>query len=176
MKFFLLAVVGATSLSGCSNSNTKVSKDVLMHNDFESLAGWVPDAVTRKQEQAHSGHYSIKADQTHPYSLTYYSLLGQLSPTRISGVRVDAWAYMSSKDINASLRVGVNDVVGGKMVMGDGIDYNNEVQVPAKWVKISKDFAFPPTVNYSSQLVIYLWGPGGNGTAYIDDIQLTALH
>jgi hypothetical protein len=147
-----------------------------MHNDFESLAGWVPDAPTLTQEQAHSGHYSIKADQAHQYGLTYYSLLGHLSPVRIRGVRVEAWAYMGEGATDASLRVGVNDVAGGKMVIGDGIDYKDQVRVPAKWVKISKEITFPPNANYSSQLVIYLWNPGGSGTAYVDDMQLTALH
>ncbi|TDN36584.1 hypothetical protein A8B98_07780 [Hymenobacter sp. UV11] len=151
-------------------------KDLLMHNDFETVAGWVADPATLTQEQAHSGRYSLKVDKDHQYSLTYYSLLGQLSPTRIRGVRVDAWAYEPNKDNSVQLRIGLNDAAGGKLMMGDGIAYNVQVGEPNKWVKISKEIVFPPNVNYSSQLVMYLWNAGGAGAGYLDDVQLTALH
>ena len=145
MKYFLFALAGATSLSACSGNNSAAEpdKDLLMHNDFETVAGWVADPTTLTQEQAHSGRYSLKVDKDHQYSLTYYSLLGQLSPTRIRGVRVDAWAYKPDKDTNVQLRIGLNDAAGGKLMMGDGIAYNNQVGEPSKWVKISKEHYLP---------------------------------
>ena len=177
MKYFLLALAGAASLSACTSkdSSAEPDKDSLMHNDFEMVAGWVTDPTTLTQEQAHSGHYSLKVDKDHAYSLTYYSLLGQLSPTRIRGVRVDAWAYEPDKDNSVQLRVGINDTAGGKVIMGDGIAYNDQVSEPGKWVKISKEITFPANATYNSQLVMYLWNGSGTGAGYLDDVRLTAL-
>lgn len=177
MKHFLLVLAGAASLSACSGKNSlaEPDKDLLMHNDFETVAGWVADPATLTQEKAHSGRYSLKVDKDHPYSLTYYSLLGQLSPTRIRGVRVDAWAYKPDRDNSVQLRLGLNEAAGGKLMMGDGIAYTDQVKEPGKWVKISKEITFPPNATYSSQLVMYLWNEGGAGAGYLDDVQLTAL-
>lgn len=177
MKYVLLALVGAASLTACSNDNSTATpaKDVVMHNDFESMVGWVPDATALTQEQAHSGHYSLKVDKDHEYSLGYNQLLGQLSPTRIRGVRIDAWAYTSEKDPVAQLRVALNSTIGGPTIASDGIGFNTEVKSYGKWVKVSKEFIFPPNVNYTTQLVMYLWSAGGPHRAYIDDVQLTAL-
>lgn len=177
MKQLLFALVGAVSLSACSsdNSSATLGKDVLMHNDFESMVGWIPDPVALTRDKAHSGNYSIKVDQDHEYSMGYNYLLGQLSATRIRGVRLDAWAYAPDKNMNAQLRLALNDAVGGKPIMVDGIAYSEQVKDPNKWVKISKEFIFPPNANYSNQLVVYLWRGGGSGRAYVDDVQLTAL-
>lgn len=186
MNYFLLVLASAATLSACSGDATdklaKLDQDTLLHNDFESIVGWVPDATTISKEQAHSGSFSLKVDPAHPYSLTYYSLLGQLSPSRIRGVRVDAWAYTPAPSASANVRlsIGLNDAPGGKLLMGEGIAYGTQVRDAGKWVKISKEVIFPPGVNYSSQLVIYLWNGGspgvGSGPAYLDDLQLTALH
>jgi hypothetical protein len=177
MKYVLLALAAATSLSGCSGDNSTATsdKDVLMHNDFESMVGWIPDAVALTQEKAHSGRYSLKVDKEHEYSLGYNQLLGQLSPTRLRGVRIDAWAYAPEKDPTAQLRVALNGTVGGQAIAGEGVEFGSQVKDYGKWVKVSKEFIFPPNANYTSQLVVYLWSGGGPRRAYVDDVQLTAL-
>lgn len=181
MKYALLIGLAAASLSACSaDTATGPDPDVLMRNDFESTVGWVPDASAPSAEQAHSGRYSLKVDAEHPYSLTYYSLLGKLSPSRFRGFHLEAWAYTPDPAASASvgLRVGVNDAPGGNLLMSDGIGYGEYVKEAGKWTKISKDILLDPKANYSSQLVIYLYGGGtgpGAGPAYLDDIQLTAL-
>ncbi|MDO7884703.1 carbohydrate binding domain-containing protein [Hymenobacter cheonanensis] len=182
MNYLLLALLGATALSACSRDAAEFpAPNALMHNDFESAAGWVADATSLSTEQAHSGKVSLKVDPTHPYSLTYYSLLGQLSEGHIRGVRVEAWAYAPSHAASANVRlsIGLNDAPGGQLMLGDGIPFSTAVTEDGKWVKVSKDFIFPPKANYSSQLVMYLWNGGGTGNgagpAYLDDIQLTAI-
>lgn len=182
MNYRLLALAGAAALTACSRDNAKFpAQDALMHNDFESAAGWVADATSLSTEQAHSGKVSLKVDGAHPYSLTYYSLLGQLSEVHIRGVHVEAWAYAPNHaaSANARLSIGLNNAPGGQMMLGDGIPFSTEVTEDGKWVKVSKDFIFPPKANYSWQLVIYLWNGGatapGTGAAYLDDIQLTAI-
>jgi hypothetical protein len=182
MNYLLLALASAAALSGCSRDTPAFpAKDAVMHNDFESTAGWVADATSLSTEQAHSGRFSLKVDPTHPYSLTYYSLLGQLSEVHIRGVRIEAWAYAPSHTASANVRlsIGLNDAPGGKLLLGDGISFGSQVTEDGKWVKVSKDFIFPPKANYSSQLVMYLWNGGnagpGAGPAYLDDIQLTNI-
>ncbi|MGI4735114.1 MAG: hypothetical protein ACRYG7_08045 [Janthinobacterium lividum] len=177
MKHLLLALAGAASLTACSSDNptAALGKDVLMHNDFESMVGWIPDPVALTQEKAHSGQYSIKVDQEHEYSLGYNYLLGQLSPTRIRGVRVEAWVYAPDHNPSAQIRVALNNAVGGATIMNDGIEFGAQVKDFGKWVKVSKEISFPPTANYTSQLVIYLWRGGSSSKAFMDDIQLTAL-
>lgn len=182
MKYALLTALAAAGLSACSGESTAVGpdQDVLMRNDFESTVGWVPDASAPSAEQAHSGRYSLKVDAAHPYSLTYYSLLGKLSASRIRGLRVEAWAYTPDPAAsgNVGLRVGINDAPGGNLLMSDGITYGEQVKEAGKWTKVSKEIILGPKVNYSSQLVIYLWSGGtgpGAGPAYADDITVTAL-
>jgi hypothetical protein len=177
MKYILLALFGAASLTACSSENSTATsnKDVLMHNDFESMVGWVPDPTALTQDEAHSGHYSLKVDEQQEYSLNYKNLLGYLSPTRIRGVRVEAWVYASTQNPSAQIRVALNEAAGGTTIMNDGIGFASQVKDSNKWVKVSKEVLFPSTANYTSQLVIYLWRGDGSSKAYIDDIQLTAL-
>lgn len=182
MNYLLLALLGAATLSGCTGDKSGFpAKNALMHNDFESAAGWVADASSLSTEQAHSGKTSLKVDAAHPYSLTYYSLLGHLSETHIRGVHVEAWAYAPSHTASANVRlsIGLNNAPGGQMMLGEGIPFSSEVTEDGKWVKVSKDLIFPPKANYSWQLVMYLWNGGGTdpgaGPAYLDDIQLTAI-
>lgn len=146
-----------------------------MSADFDSLIGWIPDPSTVTQEKAHSGRYSLKVEPGHDFSLTYSAVLGQLSSTRIRGVKVDAWAYMPNKDAAAMLTFVVKDVAGGKDILNDYLKLPEQVKEYGKWVKVSKEITLPPATNYSSQIVVYLWRAGATGPAYIDDIQLTAL-
>lgn len=177
MKYLLLVLTTAIGLSACSGDNAASApdKDVLMRNDFEELVGWIPDPVALTQEKAHSGRYSLKVDPAHEYSMGYNYLLGQLSPTRIQGIKVEAWAYAPEKDPTAQIRVAINNVAGGTPIMSEGIDFSSQVKEYGKWVKVSKEFVFPPSANYTSQLVVYLWR-GSGGKAFIDDVQLTAIH
>ena len=177
MKHFALACLGAASLTACSGDNTSTAPDkgVLMQNDFENLAGWIPDAANLSKEKAHSGQYSIKVDKDNEYSITYRNLLGQLSPSRIRGVRVDAWAFTPEKNTPALLKISLNKTAGGEPAMTESIDLASQVKEPGKWEKVSKEIVFPANTNYSSQLVVYLWRADGGSTAYIDDVVLTAL-
>lgn len=172
--FFALPLL---ALAACGKDNsTAENPDVLMTADFDSLVGWIPDASTVTKEKAHSGAYSIKVDPSHEYSLTYTNSLGQLSSSRIRGVKLDAWAFMPNKDATAKLGFLVKDATDGKVALGEGIELKDQVKEYGKWVKISKEINFPASANYSSQIVIFLWKAGSTGPAYVDDIQLTALH
>jgi hypothetical protein len=174
MKTILL-VISLAALTACSHDNETDNKDLLMHTDFDSLVGWVPEAPSLSKGQAHSGHYSLKVDKGLEFSLGYSAVLGQMSSTRLRGVHMEAWAFLPTKDSKARLGFIVKDAVGGKDLLGDGLDLQDQVKDPGKWTKISKDFTFPATASYTSQLLMFMWGPGANGPIYLDDLQLTAL-
>jgi hypothetical protein len=170
----LLALGGAASLTACSGSTADPASGeaVLMHNDFEALGEWIPDSTTLSQTRAHSGHRSLTVGPKREYSLTYRQLLGNLSPTYIRGVRVSAWVYTPGKNVTAELRVALNDAAGGALAM------DKVIKLPAtkgKWLKVSKEVIFPPSITHSYELVIYLWRGSGNETAFLDDLQLTVL-
>lgn len=177
MKYLLLALVSVASLAACSGNKTDTTpaKDVLMQNDFENMAGWVADPTPFTQENAHSGRYSLKVDQDHEYSLGYNYLLGLLSPTRIRGVRVEAWVYMPERNTTAQIRVALNGAAKDETIMNEGIDLSAEVQNTGKWTKVSKEVTFPTQANYTSQLVMYLWRGSNSGKVFMDDVRIIAL-
>ncbi|GAB3239440.1 hypothetical protein GCM10027346_32730 [Hymenobacter seoulensis] len=174
MKTLIYALPLAV-LVACSTDSKRPNPEVVMHNNFDSLVGWVPDASLLTKERAHSGQYSIKVDNGQDYSLTYTAPLGQLSETRLRGTRLEAWVFMTDKDAKARLGFLVKDPENKNVILNDGLDLREQVKESGEWVKISKDFTFPPTVNYTSSLVIFLWGPEIKRPIYLDDIQLTAL-
>lgn len=174
MKTLLLALSLAL-LTACGHNTEPDDKELLMYNDFDSLVGWIPEATSISKGQAHSGQYSLKVDKGQEFSLGFSSVLGQLSSTRLRGVRVEAWAYLPKKEDKARLGFIVKDAVGGKELLGDGLDLQEQVRESGKWIKISKEFTLPASASYNSQLLIFVWGPGLNGPVYLDDIQLTAL-
>ena len=163
-------------LAGCNQNTSPVyDKDTVMTSDFDSLAGWVPDPSTLTKEQAHSGSYSLKVDKNHEFSLSYSAILGQLTETRLRGIKMTSWVYMPNKEATAKMGFILKDVTGGKDILSDGIELKDQVKEYSKWVQVSKDINFPASASYSSQIVIFLWRAGATGPAYIDDIQLTAL-
>lgn len=175
MKNILLALPLAALFACGSDDSAKDAKDVMMNADFDSLVGWVPDPSTLTKEKAHSGAYSLKVDPTHEYSLTYSNTLGQLSGTRIRGIKVDAWAYLPSKDAAANLVFVLKDNVGGQDILNEQIGLLSQVKEYGKWVQISKEISFPASANYTSQLGVYLWRASSAVPVYVDDIRVTAL-
>ncbi|RFP66893.1 hypothetical protein D0N36_02075 [Hymenobacter lapidiphilus] len=94
----------ALSLAACSTPSSETAADagVLAHNDFESLAGWLPDDMALTKDQAHSGKYATMVDQNHEFSLTYNTLLGNLSEHKPRGLMVEAWVYLPDDKATAS--------------------------------------------------------------------------
>ena len=146
-----------------------------MSSDIDSLVGWLSDPNAITKGEAHSGQYALRVDQGHEFSPGYTAILGQLSASRIKGVRLDAWAYSPNDHASGQVVITINDMVGGSAISRQTIDYGSAVPAAGKWVKITKEIMFPATINYASQMVIYLWRGSPDTVAYLDDIQLTAL-
>jgi hypothetical protein len=112
-------------------------------------------------------------DQTHEFSPGYTAVLGKLSPTRIRGVKLEAWVYATDKNATGKLEFVVKEG-GGQELLRDQTRLE-EVKEYGKWVPVSKEIIFPAATNYSSQIVIYVSRAGASSPAYVDDIKLTAL-
>jgi hypothetical protein len=170
----LLYTLPLALLLGCGGSNSADNKDVVMKCDFDQLNGWLPDRNALTRDKAHSGAYSIKVEQGRDFSLNYLMQLGQLSNSRIRGVRFDGWVFLTDKNSTANIAFVSKESVEGKDLTTEYLGYDS-VKEYGKWVAVSKEIIFPPNTNFNSALLIYLWRGGATTPAYLDDVQLTAI-
>jgi hypothetical protein len=174
MKSFFLALPLVALMACNKNSASKDSKDLLMSSDIDSLVGWLPNPNALTKGKAHSGHYALGVDDTHEFSPGYSNIMGQLSSTRLRGIRLSAWAYATDKNSKAKLEFVVKSADGTEIFRDQTL--LGEVKDFSKWVKINKEITLPAAATYASQIVIYVSRAEATTPAYIDDIQMTALH
>ncbi len=174
--FLLLGSLVALTATSCGNDATANNQNVLVSSDFDTLAGWLPEAqsATLSRDKAHSGRYALKVDPGHDYSLGYKAMLGQLHETRIKKIKVTAWAFVPTADAKASLvvTVGNPDPANDKPLLWDALELNNASTV-GKWAEVSKVVTIPDKALPISPLGIYLWRTGGGQPVYLDDLRVT---
>jgi hypothetical protein len=170
----ILRVLPLALLAACGGSSSADNKDLLMKCDFDQLNGWLPDRNALTRDKAHSGAYSIKVEPGRDFSLNYLMQLGQLSTSRIRGVRFDGWVFLTDKNSTANIAFVSKESVEGKDLSTIYFGYDS-VKEYGKWVAVSKEIIFPPNTNFNSALLIYLWRGGATTPAYLDDVQLTAI-
>ncbi|MCC3155932.1 hypothetical protein LJ737_01695 [Hymenobacter sp. 15J16-1T3B] len=171
----ILPFLALSVLAACSSDKEAASSDAIMSNDFESVVGWVPDASTISKDHAHSGAYALKVDPSHEFSLTYNTVLGNVTARKPRGVKLEAWAYLNSAQSAGKLGlVVVPPGENAQNVVGDGIELS-EVKDFKKWVKVSKEIVFPASVQSDYILKVFLWRGAASEPVYIDDLKLTAL-
>lgn len=175
--FFALGTLATLSFAGCGGkSDVETDPNLLVNNDFETIAGWLPEgpSATLSREKAHSGHYSIKVDAAHEYSLTYKAALGQLHDTRIKKINISAWTFVPMAGAKASLVVSVGNPTtpNDKPLLWDGLEVGKG-NAFGKWVEISKSFTIPESASPTSVLTLYLWRTSGNQPIYLDDLRVT---
>lgn len=175
MKIFP-SVLALATLAACGNENPApeiLGKDVLMASNIDGLAGWVSDPNALKPGPAHSGKYALRVDADHEFSPGYNVLLGQLSPTRLRGVKLDAWAYATDGSASGKLDF-VLKAADGQELMHEQLRIE-DAKPHGNWVPISKEIIFPPSVNYTTRVVLYMSRADAHTPAYVDDVKLTAL-
>lgn len=169
----LLTVAGSASLlASCSDSTTAATaENVLTHNDFESLEGWVPATPSLTTAKAHSGRYALKVDNGVEYALGYITPLANASPTRLKKLDVSAWTLVTAKGAEAKLVVEVrNPANAAQSVFWDAIDLSKEAKDLNKWVEVKKTFTLPETVEPTHELRIYMWRGGSAVPVFLDDV------
>jgi len=166
----------ALSLASCgSGSDAANDPNTLINNDFETLAGWLPDPqnATLSRDKAHSGRYALKVDAAHDYSLSYRAPLGQLHDTRIKKIKISAWAFVPAGGSTASLVTTVGNPAkpDDKPMLWEALELAKGNAV-GKWVEVSKVIAIPETAAPTHTLGFYLWRTGGNQPVYLDDLRV----
>lgn len=174
MKKLFLALPLAV-LTACGNDpvSSSAGKDVLMFSDIDGMVGWLPDPSALTKGEAHSGTYSLRVDENHEFSPGYNAIMGQLSPSRLRGVKLEAWVYATNRNATGKLEFVLKDAAGAELLRDQ--TQLAEVEDYGKWVLVSKDIIFPQTTNYSSKITLYVSRSGATTPAYVDDIKLTAL-
>jgi hypothetical protein len=174
MKKLLYAVL-ALAMCSCGGSEKKPA-GLLVENDFEAMDGWANGCIngSLNKEKAHSGVYSVKVNPGQDYSLGYSNQLGKLSPTRMQKFKVHAWVHVSNDKEAAVLVTEVKNPGQDKSVFWDGLDMLKEGKAKGfnKWVEVEKTYDLPESVNYNSQLLVYLWRGSSTQPVYMDDVQL----
>ena len=178
LSLFLVGALAATTACSSAGQSDELSK-ALMHNDFESLAGWLsqtpPPSLTH--EKAHSGHYSVKVDANTEYGLGYNSTLGQLSDVRITKLKLDAWVLVPNSRAGGLLVTHMGDIIPGQTpLLWDGFDVVKACNGKyGEWTHISKVLEIPATATNSTNIGIFLWRNKETQTVYLDDLAITEV-
>ncbi len=170
----LLGALAALATTSCGSSDKADDPNLLVSNDFDSLAGWLPasDNAAFGRDKAHSGHYSIKVEPGRDYSLAFKMPLVQLHETRIKKVKLSGWVFVPTADAKASLVLAVdNPAPANKQLLWDAVEVGKTGV--GKWTEVSKVFTIPEGATPTSILSIYMWRTGGNQPIYLDDVRLT---
>ena len=170
-----LGTLAALGLAGCGSADTKNDPNLLVNTDFETLAGWLPEAqdATLTREKAHSGNYAIKVDGTHEYSLSYHAPLGRLHDTRIKKIKVSAWAFVPTGGSASLVTIVANpSAPNEKPLLWEPMELGKS-NAFGKWVEVSKVMTVPETAAATSTLTLYLWRSGSTQPVYLDDLRVT---
>ena len=174
----LLGSLVALTVAGCGGNDAASEPNLLVSSNFDTLAGWIPEAqsATLSRDKAHSGHYAVKVDPSHEYSLGYKAPLGQLHETRVKKIKVTAWTFVPTADAKAALvvTVGNPDPASDKPLMWDAVEVDGTKDT-GKWTEVSKEFTIPENATATSPLGIYLWRTGGSQPVYLDDLRVTLV-
>lgn len=170
----LLTTAACAGLTGCSSTETtERPKNVISHNDFESLEGWIPANPSLTSKMAHSGRFALQVGGDVEYSLTYINTLGNVSPTRLQKVDVSAWAMTPAKGSTAKLVVEVkNPANDAQPVFWETIDLAEQVKGLNKWTEVKKTFTLPATIEPTYQLRVYMWRGSSLTPTLLDDLTI----
>lgn len=171
----LLGIGLATALAACSKDAPTVDKDVLVHNDFETLYGWVGETPSLTKEKAHSGLYSIKVDPNTEYSLTFRSLIGRLISAKPKKMKLEGWVLRASDESDARLTVQLLRPKDGSSVLSESVSLKEKIAKPGVWEKVEMEFAMPDQASSEDELRLYLWRVGSGEPVYLDDVELRAI-
>lgn len=170
----------ALALSQCHprNGEEDVREHVVFANDFEQMAGWLPATDSSlTTERAHSGRYSVKVDQKHPFSATYRLTLSDGFTKRPRRLRLSAWTWVDGPMEEARLifilnppnaNAGAPAIFSTHLFLADNWPYR-------RWTYLSRDINLPPEISSQTQIVVFLWEFGAQHPVYADDWKLTEL-
>ena len=171
----LAAISGLLLVAGCKGNDTaSADPNELAFNNYESMVGWTGGTESLSREQAHSGKYSVKVGPETEFGSGYSMQLNKMMDHKPHKLRISGWGYMTDSKASARLGFQVMDPQG-KEVFGDGIDYNEGVKTPGKWVEMQKEITLPPTVTGTHQLRVFLYRANASSPAFVDDVRISEV-
>jgi hypothetical protein len=153
--------------------NTPRQKGLVYYNDFESIKGWAPLALSKKT--AHSGIYSNKLDTAHAFGVTFKQLFRELSDDKLVKVKVSFWTYMTP-NADGKLVVQVNKL-DNSLALWTAKNLADIAPKRGQWQQAEAQFTFPAdSINKPDNTIsIYPWSTG-KGDFYIDDMKIEFVH
>ena len=171
-----LAAASLLLLSCSSRPDAAGDAAILMHNDFDSLAGWlgVTPHPSLTNEKAHSGAYSLKVDSNTEYSLNYKKPLGQLSDVRMAKLKLEAWVWVPDAASKALLVTSFAES-GAKPLSWNGFDLTKSGAKYGEWTQVSTVIEVPAAATANTLFDTYLWRTGSTQPVYLDDLTVSAV-
>lgn len=172
-RFYCLATALGLLLTACGTDKPN-DADQLAFNDFEKYKGWVGDMPlgALSKAQAHSGKYSTVVDGANEYSLGYSSLLGQISDTRPTHYKINAWVYLPVATSAAKLVLSITDEGAPAPVLYKEAILAKEVKEAGKWQQVSLTADMPANAKPTSKMLVYLWRAEATEPVYLDDLEI----
>jgi hypothetical protein len=173
--FFGLGLSGLTACQSDHRAGPTAADDptVLMHNDFETSAGWGPANPTLTTEKAHSGHWSLRTTPEQPFSYTYTRPLSELSSTPFRRLRLEAQALRTAEGSTAKLIVQVDaSATDETKVFYSNLPLATAAPKVGDWTTVNLPITLPTSVQSTNVLKIYLWNDQATAPSYLDDVVL----
>ena len=151
-------------ISACSGSDDNYD----VKNDFEGVNGWFDCPQIRKGD-AHSGKYFIDLNGPDTYSIAYKNKLSEISSKPFTSIRASAWMKFSSLKCKAKIVVSIDSVQGAPAAYWSGINAEDIISEPGKWVKVSGTMNLPANLKPGYIFHFYAWN-NGTDPVQVDDI------
>ena len=186
MTFSAASAIPARWLLGCvvvlaaacqpKAGRVEVAEHRLLATSFEGLEGWGPTPQPPLSiEKAHTGRYSVRVDNDHPYSITLHTDLGPLSTPRPRRFTFSAWVWVPSVRDDATLTLAIdNPSADPKTVFAKNI-FVNDTGPYNCWKKVSRSFDLTGDFHADSKLVLYLNHSQAVDPVFSDDWEVTEL-
>lgn len=173
---FIWLSAASLLLTNCTSQPDPAGKNVLMHNGFDELAGWLGAAPqpSLTTEKAHSGRYALKVDANTEYSLGYTKPLGQLSEARVTKFKVEGWVWAPSADAKVLL-VTTFAEPGAKPLSWVGFDVVKASSKYGQWTQVSEIIEVPAASTTNTLFNIFLWRVNAPQPVYLDDLTVSTV-
>ncbi|WP_143436493.1 carbohydrate binding domain-containing protein [Hymenobacter crusticola] len=171
----LLCLLLILGVAACAEKKTQLPDNLLTHNDFEQLDGWMGSdqyLASLTTDQAHSGKYSAKVDPAVEFSAGYSKQLGKVAAQIPKKIKLQAWVNLSNEKAVPVLVTELKQTGTDKQLLWDGLDLAKEVKHYNMWVQVEKTVNLPAEAAYGDVLKVYLWRGGSIQPAYVDDLMI----
>ncbi|WP_324673404.1 carbohydrate binding domain-containing protein [Hymenobacter sp. GOD-10R] len=171
----LLCLLLAVGVAACAEKKTELPANLLSHNDFEELDGWMGSneyLASLTTEQAHSGKYSAKVDPAVEFSAGYSKPLGKVADHMPKKLKIQAWVNIANSKAAPFIVTELKQAGTNKQLLWEGIELAKEVKHYNMWVQVEKTVSMPAEAAYNDVLKVYLWRGNSIQPTYVDDMMI----